>query len=256
MLTQEAFNVLLIGIVVNGIVVIALLIAPRLRGRRRRRDQAAPSANGTASGRLGSASAGDDPGRPWFPANRAPRPDGGHGTMAAHPSDALPELASPGTWTTWLDEEHARALRYHRPATLVLVELAGLHRLAERIGESGADRLIPPVAATMRRHARNADRLARLGPTRFGVLLVETNEISAINYIERIRSACDVWLAAGAVALRLSIGWAEIRADRTADESAAEAERRLYAERRRAGSDDTATAQETDGPVVLQASGA
>jgi diguanylate cyclase (GGDEF)-like protein len=153
----------------------------------------------------------------------------------------FPQLASPSSWATWLEEESARAERYERPATIVLVELAGLDRLADRVGAAAADRLIPPVASTIRRHARAADRLARLSATRFGVLLVETDEVSAINYVERIRSNCDVWLAAGAVSLRLSVGWAEIRPDRGAEAAAREAEQRLFEDRRRSEPADPAS---------------
>jgi diguanylate cyclase (GGDEF)-like protein len=123
--------------------------------------------------------------------------------------------------------------RYGHPATIVLVELAGVDRLAERLGPEAADRLIPPIAATMRRHARAADNLARLGPARFGVLLAETDEVVAINYIERVRSACDVWLQSGAVALRLSIGWAEVGPKQPVEVALRAAETRLNAERQR-----------------------
>jgi len=113
----------------------------------------------------------------------------------------------------------------------VLVELAGLDRVAERLGPEAADRLIPPIATTMRREARATDHLARLSATRFAALLPETDEIRAINYVERVRSACDLWLASGAVALRLSMGWAEIGPNRSASVATADAETRLFAER-------------------------
>ncbi|MEA2518381.1 MAG: hypothetical protein QOF49_461, partial [Chloroflexota bacterium] len=131
-----------------------------------------------------------------------------------------------------------------------------LERLADRIGAASAERLIPPVADTLRRHARGADRIAQLGPARFGVLLVETDEVRAINYVERIRSSCDLWLAAGAVALRLSIGWAELRADRTAEAAFVEAEQRLFVERRQSEPAAPMPGPGHEGRVpVLQATG-
>jgi diguanylate cyclase (GGDEF)-like protein len=173
-----------------------------------------------------------DAGAPWFP-----RPDPGSGL---HEVQAAPVATDPETgfdlvpsWARWLGEEEARVRRYHRPATIVLVELSGFDRLAERFGDDAAQRLIPPIAATMRRNARATDHLARLGPTRFGAILTETDEIRAINFLERVRSACDVWLEAGAVTLRLSVGWAEISPDRPAEVALPEAERRLYEERQR-----------------------
>ncbi len=243
MLTQEFLNVLFVALAVNGIVVIALLAAPTAREISRRRAAARHAAGVEASGIARPTGAAPEAGRPWFPDPVATREMAARDTMArdadarrefqAETGEPVPELASAAAWKTWLDEESARTARYHRPATIVIVELSGLDRLAERVGAAAADRLLPPVITTLGRQARAADRLARLGPTRFGILLVETDEVQAINYVERIRSGCDLWLAAGAVALRLSIGWAEIRTDRFAGPAFLEAEERMYAERRR-----------------------
>jgi len=42
-----------------------------------------------------------------------------------------------------------------------------------------------------------------IGPLATWFLLTETDEIAAINYVERIRRACDLWLESGAIAMRL-----------------------------------------------------
>jgi hypothetical protein len=63
--------------------------------------------------------------------------------------------------------------------------------------------------------------------------LPETDEVEAIHYIERVRSTCDLWLEAGAVALRLSIGWAGTNPSRPVDVALNLAEERLNEERRR-----------------------
>ncbi len=183
------------------------------------------------------------PGTPFSP--RAVSPDPARAGAWLEAAGAAPDRVRPVTtdpatgldlapaWSKWLLEEGARIGRYGRPATVVLVEVAGLDRLAERLGPDAADRLIPPIATTMRRHARASDNIARLGPARFGALLPETDEIRAINYVERARSACDVWLEAGAVSLRLSIGWAEIGANQPVAVAVQTAERRLNEERQR-----------------------
>jgi diguanylate cyclase (GGDEF)-like protein len=159
--------------------------------------------------------------------------DLGEAASEAASADAVTGFDGPATWSKRLSEENSRVQRYGRSATIVFVELAGLDRLAERLGPAAADRLIPPIATTMRRHARAADSLARLSPTRFAALLPDTDEVRAINYVERIRSACDVWLEAGAVSLRLSMGWAEISANQPVDPAIQVAERRLNVERGR-----------------------
>ena len=72
---------------------------------------------------------------------------------------------------------------------------------------------MPAVADTIRRLAREADFVARVGDGRFAVLLPETDEIRAINYVERVRRTCDLWLESGAVALKLAMGWASASGD-------------------------------------------
>jgi len=262
--TPEADTVLLIALVVNALIVAGLIVAPRVRDWWRRRSAGRLIASGWSASR-GPGHPAADAGQPWFVTPSTNRAANGGSNSASNGDRArvepatvsMPQLASPSSWATWLEEEAARAVRYERPATIVLVELAGLDRLADRVGAAAADRLIPPVASTIRRHARAADRLARLSATRFGILLVETDEVSAINYIERIRTNCDLWLAAGAVSLRLSAGWAEIRPDRGAEATLRDAEQRLFDDRRRSESADAAPqAGGRDSlPAVLQASG-
>ncbi len=157
--------------------------------------------------------------------------------LGSHPdiiqADTATGFDGPATWAKRLTEENARVQRYGRAATVVLVELAGVDRLAERLGPDAAERLVPPIGTTMRRQARSADSLARLSATRFAVLLPDTDEVKAINYVERVRAACDVWLEAGAVSLRLSMGWAEINANQPVDPAVQTAEQRLNVERHR-----------------------
>jgi diguanylate cyclase (GGDEF)-like protein len=255
MLTQEMVTVLELALIVNALVVASLIAAPRVREWSTRRSRARSALIARAIGDP-PPSQDSDASQPWFAAPPSDGSSNGSPRAAAHlqritverPSEALPAMGSASTWAAWLDEETARTVRYQRPVTIVLAELAGLDRLADRVGSAAADRLIPPVASTIRRHARAADRLARLSTTRFGILLVETDEVSAINYIERIRSNCDVWLAAGAVSLRLSVGWAQIRPDRTIEASVHEAEQRLFDDRRRTEPvDPVATTDDRDG---------
>ena len=81
------------------------------------------------------------------------------------------------------------------------------------MGPGSVDRIVPAVADTLRRDAREADHVARLGTGRFAILLPETDEILAINYVERVRRAAELWLESGAVALRMAMGWASSAGD-------------------------------------------
>jgi len=161
--------------------------------------------------------------------------DGFDHVIQSEPSalvDPQTGLDSPLFWSRSIHDEEARTARYGRPATVVLAELDGLDRLIERFGQPAADRLIRAVAATLRHDARLTDRVARLGPGQFGALLPETDEVQAINYVERVRTATDLWLEAGAVAVRLAIGWANVGADQSLDVALRLAEQRLNADRR------------------------
>ncbi len=142
-------------------------------------------------------------------------------------------LVMPRLWSHTLTEEMARIARYRHQSSVVLIEVEGLERLVDRFGEQAAERLLPVISETIRKNARAADHVAVLEPGRYGILLTETDEIRAINFIERVRAACDSWLAAGAVALRLAIGWADANAARSIEDALAIAEDRLNADRRR-----------------------
>jgi diguanylate cyclase (GGDEF)-like protein len=115
-----------------------------------------------------------------------------------------------------------------------VAELDGFARFEGGFGAGASHRILAAVGEAMRRKARRTDRVAHVGGGRFLVLLPETDEIQAINYVERIRGECDRWLDAGAVALRLSVGWASPSAVGELDGALRTAEDRMYAERRRA----------------------
>jgi diguanylate cyclase (GGDEF)-like protein len=148
-------------------------------------------------------------------------------------SDPVTGALLPGEWHRLLADEDARIQRYERAATVVLVELDGLDGFVAALGQDAADRVLPAVADTLTRHGRAVDAVARLGPGRFGVLLPETGEVEAVNYVERIRGLCELWLESGAIAMRLAIGWASSAQDRTMADAYSEALERMYVELRR-----------------------
>ena len=150
--------------------------------------------------------------------------------------DALTGLLDGPAFARLVALEEARVARYHRPATIVIFELDGLDRLVETLGHDAGERVVPAMADTIRRLARDADRAARLAPGRFAVLLPETDEVAAINYVERVRRACELWLESGAMALRLAVGWAGSNGDPTLAEAQRVAIERMYAELRRGAS--------------------
>ncbi len=129
-----------------------------------------------------------------------------NGSRTASYSRPLAGIDDAVTWKRVTDAEIVRMARYNHPATIVLVEVDGLNRLISALGPSAGERVIEATAATIRTEARSTDTVARLGPSRFGILMPETNEIVAINFTERVRDICDRWLQTGSIALRVAIG--------------------------------------------------
>ncbi len=148
--------------------------------------------------------------------------------------DDVTGLDSRAAWDRAVSEENARYVRYRRPVGVVVAELDGLGRFEREFGTEATQRILTAVGGAMRRGARRTDRVAHVGGGRFLVLLPETDEIQAINYVERVRAECERWLRAGAVALHVAMGWASPSAVGELDTAVRTAEERMYAERRRA----------------------
>jgi hypothetical protein len=87
------------------------------------------------------------------------------------------------------------------------------------------------VAAIIHSLSRDTDRVLPMERGRFGALLAETDEILAINCVERVRAACDAYLAANEPPMRVALGWADLDPARTAEASAALANERAADDR-------------------------
>jgi diguanylate cyclase (GGDEF)-like protein len=215
-MNQNIVNLVIVLVAAN-VVLIAVAIVRSLRQRRR---QGAAGPQRVAS-QLRSVAAPGDAGLPALPSNDDP---------LLNRTDPLTGLLLPWEWNRIVADEDARNHRYGRPATVVIVELDGLDRLVAALGPQAGDRVLPALADALGRNARGADHLARLGPARFGILLPETGEVEAVNYVERVRQACDLWLESGAIALRLAIGWASPAPDANLSDAVVLAQNRMYAE--------------------------
>jgi diguanylate cyclase (GGDEF)-like protein len=163
------------------------------------------------------------------------------GVPAGMALDPLTGLEGPASWSRIIETENARLLRYRRPVTVVVAEVEGLRRLAERLGEEPVERLLPVIADAFQREARSSDWVARIGAGRFAAFLPETDEIQAINYVERIRLVCEPWLASSAVPLRLAIGWSSPSASSDIEFALERAEERMHMDRRIPGKSVPAT---------------
>ena len=163
-----------------------------------------------------------------------PIPAEGPPTEPAGWSDPITGTDGPRFWDRIIASESARARRYHRPVTVGLLEIVGLERLATRWGAQVAERILVAVGRTIAREVRSSDHVARIDDARFGVLLTETDEVAAINCIERIRSACEFELGPAQGDVVIGFGWASPPGQGDLVQAVATASRRLAAELRQA----------------------
>lgn len=224
-----------VGTMATGIVL--AIVWPALGRARRERHFAmvdvllASSYIGTSRGAGASSTSTGSAGSPLAAETDADH--GGEQTEDARP-DTHRALLDAASFEAIVTHEDEREGRYRRPTTVVVLELDGLDRLVDRLGSGAADKVEPDVADTIARLARRADYVARLAPGRFAVLMPETDEIVAINYVERIRQACDEWLESGAIAMRLAIGWASTAGNASVTTAMQVAIDRMHFEVRRA----------------------
>lgn len=140
-------------------------------------------------------------------------------------------LLSPEAWHVVLAVESARCKRYGRTATVVMVEVASLDSLAEVWGADVGAIAAARVGSALRSRSRSSDYAARLGRGRFAILLPETDEIAAVNFVERVRAFCDEVLRAAESRAYAMFGWAHATGTRSLMDAADAALERLEAER-------------------------
>jgi diguanylate cyclase (GGDEF)-like protein len=151
-------------------------------------------------------------------------------TMPAGWDDPLTGLEGPAFWQRVLIGEVARATKYERDLTVCVVEVEGIDTVIGAYGEAVARRVLRQAAELLRREARASDYCTRIDVCRFGVVLTETDEIAAINFVERVREAAPRTLPEVRGIVRLSFGWASPKKREAPDSVVRRAERRLIAE--------------------------
>lgn len=144
--------------------------------------------------------------------------------------DALTGLGGPDLWRRVLVAEVARAAKYRSALTLVVVEVDGILELVELSGDDAGRHALREAAQCLRREARASDYCTRIGVTRFGVVLTETDEIAAINFVERVREEIPRMMPSGGDGLRFSFGWASPKKGEPPNSLVRRAERRLIGE--------------------------
>jgi diguanylate cyclase (GGDEF)-like protein len=125
-----------------------------------------------------------------------------------------------------------QALRYNRPATILMIDSDNLKAVNDNYGHDAGNRLLRQLTRTIQAELRYTDVLARYGGDEFIVLLPETPPKGAVEVAERIRDAvigAPLEVNEKRVVCSVSIGLASHPDDgNTMDSIVARADRAMY----------------------------
>jgi diguanylate cyclase (GGDEF)-like protein len=83
--------------------------------------------------------------------------------------------------------ELARAQRYIRPLSVLMIDIDHFKAVNDRFGHAAGDRVLQNFAAICRAEKRDPDVLARIGGEEFALMLPETTATAAVEFAERLR---------------------------------------------------------------------
>lgn len=104
-------------------------------------------------------------------------------------SDALTGLHNRRAFDTRLEEEIARASRYHAALSLAIADVDDFKSYNDSMGHVAGDVVLRRIGEVLRKNARNGDVVARIGGEEFAVILPNTSRNGATVMAERFRRA-------------------------------------------------------------------
>jgi len=129
--------------------------------------------------------------------------------------------------------ELARARRYNRPLTVLMLDLDYFKEVNDRYGHAAGDLVLQQVATRCREALREQDLFGRLGGEEFGVVLPETGLDDARQAAERLRQAVEkarVPWEGEIISVTVSIGVARLTdEEQLLEQCLRRADRALYA---------------------------
>jgi diguanylate cyclase (GGDEF)-like protein len=109
--------------------------------------------------------------------------------MAAY--DGLTRVFTRRYFDAWFASEFARVKRYHRPLSLLMIDLDKFKSVNDTMGHPGGDYVLSTTSQVIKSQIRTSDTLARFGGEEFILALPETAPDRAPQVAERIRAAVE-----------------------------------------------------------------
>jgi diguanylate cyclase (GGDEF)-like protein len=101
--------------------------------------------------------------------------------------DALTGVPNRRCLLEFLARELSRSTRYHRPLTLVLLDIDHFKAVNDELGHLGGDFTLRDLAARVKDTVRTEELFARYGGEEFAIVLPETTKEGGLVVAERIR---------------------------------------------------------------------
>lgn len=101
--------------------------------------------------------------------------------------DELTGLYNAGYICNRMEEEVQRSIRYHRPCSLVVVNVDGFRQFQEMQGALRGEKLLKWVGKTLASCVTEVDRVGRMAQEEFAVILPEQNKREAVELASSIR---------------------------------------------------------------------
>ncbi|MBA3347359.1 MAG: sensor domain-containing diguanylate cyclase [Actinobacteria bacterium] len=142
--------------------------------------------------------------------------------------DALTGLHNQRYFHETLVREVARAHRYTRNLTLIVLDLDDFKAINDRIGHLAGDSVLAEAAERVRDVVRSADVACRIGGDEFAVILPESGLTDADQLYKRLQAAVSSRPVGQSGRLHLSAGVTELRPDDDAISFFQRADEALY----------------------------
>ena len=105
--------------------------------------------------------------------------------------DALTDIHNKRYLLEFLDRELSRSARYHRPLSLIMIDLDRFKLVNEKLGHLGGDFILREMAVCVKGSIRKEELYARYGGEEFVIVLPETALENGIFVAERIRQLIE-----------------------------------------------------------------
>ena len=145
--------------------------------------------------------------------------------------DGLTDCLNYRSFHERLADEVAVAQRDEAPLSLVLVDLDEFKQMNDAFGHLTGDAVLLAVSDALRAVVRDSDLVARFGGDEFAVLAPGAAGAAATSLVERVSQA--ITAISHPMPVRASVGYAERLRGMTAEQLFQEADRALYAAKRR-----------------------